>query len=189
MSLRIAIIPAAFAALLLTTGCAIQARSDTDPRVSLAQCHSYSFGMPVSDRTEPAYANPLNDKRLRDAIAAQLQARGMQAAPEREAGDCLVRYAIGSRLEVDPGTPRFSWGLGLGYGGRRGFGSMAWDMPYAYRDGRVSIDLFDARSHEALWHAYVDEDVTRLTGADADKRISELVQAIFARYPAGGAHL
>ena len=189
MTMRIASASVAAAALLFTAGCAIQARSDTDPRVSLAQCHTYSFGMPVSDRSEPAYANPLNDKRLRDAIAGQLQARGMQPAAGEGQGDCLVRYAIGSRIEVDPGTPRFSWGWGFGFGGHRGFGSMAWDTPYAYRDGRVSVDLYDARSHEALWHAYVNEDITRLTGANAEKRINEVVQAIFARYPAGGAPL
>jgi hypothetical protein len=66
---------------------------------------------------------------------------------------------------------------------------MGWDMPMAYRDGRVSVDLFDARSHEALWHAYVDEDVTRLTGDDAERRIHAVVAAIFAKFPGSGAQL
>jgi hypothetical protein len=180
---------AVLATTLLSSGCALQARSDTDPRASLAQCRSISFGMAGSDRSEPAYANPLNDKRLRDALAEQFKSRGMALAVDRESGDCQVRYSIGTRLEVDPGTPRFSWGVGMGWGGRRGFGSMAWDMPYAYREGRVSVDLFDARSHEALWHAYVDDDVTRLTGDEAERRIHAVVAAIFAKFPASGAHL
>jgi hypothetical protein len=185
MSLRAITLSAVLATSLLTTGCALQARSDIDPKATLAQCHSYSFGAPLGDRNEPAYGNPLNDKRLRDAIAEQLQAHGMQPASS-EGADCRVRYSIGTRLEVDPATPRFSWGMGWGWG-RRGFGSLAWDSPSAYREGRVSVDLFDARSHEALWHAYVNDDVTRLTGDDADKRIRAAVAAIFARFPKGGA--
>jgi hypothetical protein len=189
MSWRATTLSAILAATLLTSGCALQARSDGDARASLARCHSISFGMPGSDRNEPAYANPLNDKRLRDAIAGQFSTRGVALAAEHEAGECVVRYSIGTRLEVDPGASRFNWGLGWGWGGRRGFGSMGWDMPMAYRDGRVSVDLFDARSHEALWHAYVDEDVTRLTGDDAERRIHAVVAAIFAKFPGGGAQL
>jgi len=40
---------------------------------------------------------------------------------------------------------------------------------------------------KALWHAYVDEDVTRLTGADAEQRIKAVVTAIFEKFPAGVA--
>jgi hypothetical protein len=45
------------------------------------------------------------------------------------------------------------------------------------------VNLYNAHTHEALWHAYVDVDVTRLTGAEAEKRINESVNAIFAKYP------
>jgi len=34
-----------------------------------------------------------------------------------------------------------------------------------------------------LWHAFVDEDVTGLTGADAEKRIREAVNVIFQKFP------
>ena len=48
-------------------------------------------------------------------------------------------------------------------------GGAVWGCsPYAYREGRVTIDLYDAHSHQALWHAFVDTDVTELTGAEAD---------------------
>jgi len=184
MSCRTLAVCAALSAAVLTTGCALQARSDSDPKASLAQCHSYGFAPTVSEHAEGAFANPLNDKRLRDAIGAQLQSRGMRVAGEGEAADCLVHYAIGSRVGVDAGSPRASWGLGWGWG-RRGFGgSMAYDVPFDYREGRVSIDLSDARSHDALWHAYVNADVTYLTGEQAEKRIHEVVAAIFARFPA-----
>ena len=180
---RASAIGAALAVAVLVSGCALQARSDSDPKASMAQCHSYGFAPATSERTEGAFANPLNDKRLRDAIGAQLQSRGMHVAASGEAADCLVHYAIGSRVGVEGGAPRASWGFGWGWG-RRGYGgSLAYDVPYDYREGRVSVDLSDARSHDALWHAYVNADVTYLTGEQAEKRIQEVVAAIFARFP------
>jgi hypothetical protein len=179
------------AALGLLSGCALQARTDSDPRASVASCHSYAFADSLESRPEAAtaFGNPLNEKRLRDAIAGGFAAHGMPAAADAASADCVVGYAIGSRLAPDPASPRFSWGLGMGWGGwgRRGFGSLAWEAPYDYREGRVTINLYDAHSHTALWHAYVDADVTGLTGTDAEQRIKAVVDAIFKKYPVGGA--
>ena len=177
-------------AVLGLAGCALKARTDSDPRVSVASCHNYSFADAGAARPEAAsaFGNPLNDKRLREAIAAGMSAHGMTAAADFASADCLVGYAIGSRLAPDPATPRFAWGLGWGGWGRHGMGgSLAWESPYDYREGRVTVDLFDARSHQALWHAYVDADVTGLTGADAEQRIKAVVTAIFEKFPSGVA--
>ena len=64
-------------------------------------------------------------------------------------------------------------------------GSMGWntDEVYAYREGRISVDVFDARSHDALWHAHTETDVSSMTGASAQKRIDRAVNAIFDHYP------
>jgi len=180
------------AALALLAGCALQARTDSDPRASVASCHTYAFADSMESRPEAAtaFGNPLNEKRLRDAIANALNAHGVSAAADSASADCVVGYAIGSRLAPDPASPRFSWGLGMGWGGwsRRGLGgSLAWEAPYDYREGRVTVNLYDAHSHQALWHAYVDVDVTGLTGTDAEQRIKAVVDAIFKKYPAGTA--
>jgi hypothetical protein len=179
------------AALGLLGGCALQARTDSDPRASVATCHNYAFADSMESRPDAAtaFGNPLNEKRLRDAIAGGLNSHGLPAATDAASADCVVGYAIGSRLAPDPASPRFSWGLGMGWGGwgRRGFGSLAWEAPYDYREGRVTVNLYDAHSHAALWHAYVDTDVTGLTGANAEQRIKAVVDAIFKKYPSGGA--
>ena len=180
---------AAAAALTLSAGCALQAQTDSDPRVSLATCHNYAFAEASDAGLEAAsaFGNPLNEKRLREAIAGSLAARGLTVAADVAGADCLVGYAIGSRLAPDPTTPRFSWGLGMGWGGwgHHGLGgSVAWQAPYDYREGRVTVNLYDARSHQALWHAYVDADVTGLRGADAEQRIKAVVAVIFEKFPA-----
>jgi hypothetical protein len=132
-----------------------------------------------------AFGNPLNESAC-VRPSPNLSARGLQVAASGAApADCAVGYAIGSSLAPDPAEPRGSWGLGWGGWGHHGLGgAVAWSGPYDYREGRVTVDLYDARSHEALWHAYVDEDVTRLTGADAEQRIKAVVTAIFEKFPA-----
>ena len=55
--------------------------------------------------------------------------------------------------------------------------------PYVYREGMIGIDLFDGRTHEALWHASVDQNLYGATGADAERRIDAAVTALFAHFP------
>jgi hypothetical protein len=187
---RITMLGAVAAGLLGLGGCALQAQTDRDAKFTLVTCHSYSFSDQQSGGTPMAAAfdNPLNAKRMRDAIASSLEAHHVPAAADGASADCLVSYAIGSRLAPDPLAPQYGWGYraspAMGGWGPYGGGGVLWGTaPYAYRQGRVTVDLYDARSHQALWHAYVDTDVTELTGAEADSRIRAAVAAIFEKFP------
>jgi hypothetical protein len=178
----------AASAMLGLGGCAMQAQTDHDAKFSVASCHNYAFSDQQAGAapTAAAFDNPLNAKRMRDAIADSLAARNLPAAADATSADCLVSYAIGSRLAADSLSPQYQWGFGvpppLGWGRYAG-GGVAWGAPYAYREGRVTVDLYDARSHQALWHAFVDADVTELTGTEADTRIRAAVAAIFEKFP------
>jgi hypothetical protein len=180
--------PLAVGALVGLAGCAVEARTDHDAKFSVASCHSYAFADQQSGvaPASSAFDNPLNAKRLRDAIASSLAQRNLPVAADGKNADCLVSYAIGSRLEPDPWASPYAWGYGppppVGWGGRY-YGGGAWGGAYAYRQGRVSIDLYDARSHQALWHSELDADVTELTGSEADQRIRAAVATIFEKFP------
>lgn len=164
----------------------LRVRSDYDAAADLSACRSFGW---VESAAAPAGAfdNPINNKRLRDAIAKRLVAKGLQPAAEGATPDCLVGQAIGVRDSLtNNGRSRFSFGVGTGWGwGRHGFGSAYWDTsPDVYREGRISVDLYRAANKEPLWHAEAEVDVTRLMGADAEMRIDAVVTAIFARFPA-----
>jgi hypothetical protein len=45
------------------------------------------------------------------------------------------------------------------------------------------VDLYDAKSHRPLWHASVDQNLTGLSGAEAEKKINAAVMAIFTKFP------
>ena len=165
----------------LTACVSLRVTSDVNSAASVSQCHSYAWAgtLHTNGASPRSFANPLNESRLRAAIAANLAAKGVQ--PANTDPDCLVGYGIGVQTVVDGGYP-YGWG---GWAGRRGFyGGWGWDYPYVYREGMVAVDLYDAKNRQALWHAYVDQNVAGLTGTAADNKIKAAVAAIFTKYPA-----
>src|ERR1039458_2757449 len=110
-------------------------------------------------------------------FAPRLKAKGVQAADDPASADCTVGYSIGARTIVE-GEMYPDWGWGWRGGGYVG----AWDYPYVYKEGRIAVDVYDAKSHQPIWHASVNEDVTELTGASAQAKIDAAVGAIFAKF-------
>lgn len=176
-------------ALVLLTALAactsMRVRSDYDAAADLSACRSFGW-LESTAAPAGAFDNPINNKRLRDAVAKRLVAKGLRPVAEGAAPDCLVAQAIGVRDSLSGGgRSRFSFGVGTGWGGGSGAGSVFWDTRAdAYREGRISVDLFLAANEAPLWHAEAEVDVTQLTGADAEKRIDAVVTAIFMRFPA-----
>jgi hypothetical protein len=163
--------------------------TDVNPAYSVANCHSYVFAQEhVANVDQPAaFGNPLNADRLRAAIEANMATRGIQRVADRGAADCVVGYAMGSRQVFDDYYA--GWGVGWGYGwGRRRFGGY-WgdDGPWVHDETRIAVDVFDARSHQPIWHAAVSQTLYNVTGPDAANKINLAAAAIFNKFPTGMA--
>jgi Domain of unknown function (DUF4136) len=172
--------------LALAACTSLPVTTDSNPNMSVTNCHTYSFAAEhVANGYQPAaYGNPLNAERLRNAIAANLAARGIQAAPNG-AAECVVGYAMGTRQVFDDWGYGAAWGYGWGrrsayYGGWGGWG---WDGPYVRDETRIAVDLFDAKSRTPIWHASVSQYVSDMTGPNAEAKINEGTAAIFAKFP------
>jgi uncharacterized protein DUF4136 len=164
----------------------VAVRTDYARDMSASICHTYSFAMEhVANGEQPAaYANPLNAERLRASIQTNMTARGIQLV-DRAAADCVVGYAMGSRQVFD-GYYGGYYGAGWGFGGRRGWGfrgGWAYDGPWVENETRISVDLFDAKSHKPIWHASASQNVYELSGPEAVQKIDLATAAIFAKFP------
>jgi hypothetical protein len=169
------------------------------------QSLAWAGGFKGSSPLRNTIANPLNESRLRDAIAADLQARGLTllqeppgAAPSGPApgpagtpppngAQCLIGYGIGMEREVDNVYPEY-WGYGPGYrawgpGWGWGAGWGAWGAPYAYHQSFITVDLYDAATRRPIWHASAEQSLSGLTGDAAAQRIRAAVDAIFLKFP------
>jgi hypothetical protein len=169
------------------TGLAV--KTDVNPGMSVAACHSYAFADEhVANTDQPsAFGNPLNAERLRQAIEFNMSAKGLTKAVDRKSAECVVGYAMGTRQVFDDyyGNFGIGWGWGGGWGGRWG-GGFGYDGPYVRDETRISIDLFDAKSRVPIWHASVSQSVSDLTGPNAIQKINAAATAIFTKFPVNG---
>jgi hypothetical protein len=167
-------------------GCtSLNVKSDVNRAVvGSVQCHTYAWAgnfkgnSPLRD----SIANPVNESRLRGAIAAQLATQGVQPAASADAADCLVGYGIGAHTDIEGAYP-VGW---VGYGGwHRGWygGGAYWDEPYVYREGIIAIDLYDGKSKQPIWHASVNQSLYGAVGPKAEQKIDRAVAALFTKYP------
>jgi hypothetical protein len=189
----------AAAALAGCTG--IPVRTDQNSQlVAKVHCQSVAWagGFKGASPLRTTIANPLNEARLRDAIAANLQTAGLTlvdapnagpgarttAAPATPPVQCLIGYGIGMEREVDAVYPD-GWGYGPGYWGPRwgpGWG-WGWGDPYIYHRSFITVDLYDAASKQPIWHASAEQSLNGLTGDAASQRIRAAVNAIFMKFP------
>jgi hypothetical protein len=170
---------------------ALPVKTDYNPNMSVASCHSYVFAnehVAQSDQ-QSAFGNPINAQRLREAIEANMAAKGIPLATDHKAAECVVGYAMGTRQVFNDYYGDFGVGWGWGGGWRRGGwgGGFGYDGPVAYDETRISIDLFDAKSRTPIWHASVSQSVSDLTGPNAVQRINTATAAIFTKFPVGGS--
>ncbi len=162
-------------AAALASACALSVKSDVNHAlVASVHCGTYAWAGTFggSSPLRNTIANPLNEERLRSAIATHLAPATVQ--PAGSPADCLVGYGIGANYVVDGAYPYgYGWGYGWGWGGG----------PYVYRQGIVAIDLYDAKTRQPMWHASVDQSLEGADGGEAAKRINEAVAALFTKYP------
>jgi Domain of unknown function (DUF4136) len=159
----------------------LSVRSDVNPQlIGSTQCHSFAWAGSFrgNNPLRETVANPLNESRLRAAIAAHFPG-GVQ--PTGSNADCLVGYGIGSYAVTDWAYP-YGWGYPWGW-----YVWGPYEGPYVFNEGVIAVDLYDAKSRQPLWHASVEQRLNGVGGAQAEKRIDAAVAAIFSKYPYAGS--
>ncbi len=169
---------------LSVAACAPYVRSDVNQAlIGRVQCRSFAWAGAFRSNSalRSTIANPLNEERLRAAIAAHL---GGVVQPGPGNADCLVGYGIGGYYTVSGVYPYpypypYGWAWSYPY---------AWSAPgaYAWPEGVIAIDLYDARTGQPLWHASTEQSLFGVTGEEAQKRIDAAVAALFTKYPYAG---
>jgi hypothetical protein len=171
-------------AALTLAACAPYVRSDVNTAlISRVHCGSFAWAGEFRSNSplRSTIANPVNESRLRNAIAAHL---GGPIQPAPGNADCLVGYGIGGYYVVSGGGP-YSYPYGWGYAWSYPYG-WGGPGPYVYPQGVITVDLYDARTREPLWHASTEQTLHGVSGPEAEKRIDAAVAAIFTKYPRTG---
>jgi hypothetical protein len=172
---------------LALTACAATLRvdSDFDSAANFAAYHSFAWIREdplIRSSASPTPISPLNSRRIMEAIELELKAKGYTLSADRAAADFVVAYTVGARDRMDATSypAPFFWG---GYWGHAYFGNAV--EVRTYREGQLSIDLFDGKSHQPVWHGAATKRISEADRANAKANIDAAVKAILARFPPG----
>jgi hypothetical protein len=113
----------------------------------------------------PAGMNPVAFERIRMAVEQGLTSKGYTKAAAD--GDLSVIITIGAQDRTDVNT----WGR---------FGRQV-DV-HQYTEGQLSVDVFDTRTQQPLWHGQDTESIER--GRVDDDKIDKKVGEVMERLPA-----
>jgi hypothetical protein len=171
--------------LILAAGCAgQQVTTDYSPATSFSQFRTFALVMPPDTG-----AQQLLDQRVRNAVQAQLDAKGLTPA-DRQHADLYVGYGMVDKTHTNIYTYRDGWGWGGGWGWRSYRWGVAWPMTVqrqieTYTDGTVVVNLVDAKTKQVVWEGEV-ADVVNLPVENpvrATQEIDDAVGKLFAKYP------
>ncbi len=163
---------------LLGSAFAQKVQTDFDHQANFSQYKTYSW-------QEIKPANSLWDARIKNAVAAQLAAKGWTQVPS--GGDVAV-VAI-KTTQTQRTLQTFYDGFGGGWGWRRfggaGFGD-ATTTEQDYKEGTLVIDLYDAKTKKLIWRGSA-QDTLSDKAAQNEKNLDKGVAKMFKAFPPNSA--
>jgi hypothetical protein len=173
MTLRFAtvrnfVVALAFAGLVAGCGPSISVRSDYHPGTNFSVYKTVT----ISDaKTE---LDPFIAERIRQAVAAQLAAKGITRVPSD--GDLVMHAHV--RLRTDTTVSTWSGGWGYGY-----YGGNYVDVRNV-RVGTLVVDLVDRAKGEAVWRGIAEGTIDQnATPQESEAHVNAAVEKMFREFP------
>jgi uncharacterized protein DUF4136 len=168
----------AVALLTLACGYSIRTATDYNRNVSFSNYRSFSI------MTGNSSGNPLMDQRAQADVVSALTSKGWTEVPEAEAQTTVVVHAA-TKTKHTYQTLYDGFGGGWrrwgGYGG--GFGG-ATTYVQDYKVGTLVVDIFDAKTKEAIWHGHASDALSNNASSNA-KATQQAVDKMFSSFPPG----
>src|SRR6202007_869601 len=170
---RTAVCPVLFL-VALGTAFAQQVKTDFDHQANFSQYKTYSW-----EEIKPA--NSLWDARIKNAVDAQLAAKGWTQVA-RGGGGAVVAIKT---TQTQRSLQTFYDGFGGGWGWRRfgggGFGEST-TTEQDYKEGTLVIDLCDAKPKQLIWRGSA-EDMLSGNAEKNEKKLDKGVAKMFKKFP------
>lgn len=170
------------AGALLASCASMQVGSDYDRGASFVGYKTFAW-MP---RTNYGTLNPLVVQRARDSIRSVLGNRGFKFVDEPADADFVVDFTIGAHQRTDirsypvPYADPVLW-TRHGWWGYRYWGDQV-DVRQ-YREGVLSIDVFDGKTRRPVWHGWAKKELSSEDIAHSEGSIHTAVVAVLEKFP------
>jgi len=179
---RILYLMAIIALAMVAAGCStISVNHDYDSEADFATYNTFAWLQEpvtaIGDAAAARQQNTLLDKRIRSAVEAELQAKGMTADTETPALLLVYHTGVDSKINVT------DWGYTYPtrYGGW--YGDRDVDV-YQYEEGTLIVDLIDAKTHQLVWRGTATKTLEDNPSPERmEQNLREVVGKMFASYP------
>jgi hypothetical protein len=169
------LLPCAWAATLVLSGCATQSsavRVDKAADTDLA-CRTFDW------RPASADAASLTDQRVRAAALKALEDKGYTLATEKP--DCQIAYVLSTQ---DRPKPKPSVGVGVGGGSGGAHGGIGVSLPignHKQQVGTFTLDVVDVAKNAQVWSGAVDVGIQ--AQQISDEEADQAVRVILEKFP------
>ena len=165
----------------LTACTSLKVGSDFDHSATFSGYHTFAW----MSREHYGTHNPLVVERTRDAIRARLTNTGFVYAEDAAVADFVVDFTIGAHERVDVESYPAPY-VGAWYSYPGWWGSPYWGNSIdvrKYREGILSIDVFDARNHRAVWHGWAKKELSQADIDRSEAPIRAAVAGVLENFP------
>lgn len=155
-----------------------------DRSANFADYHTFTW-LP---RSEYGVRNPLVIERTREAIQTRLEQKGYTYTSQPDTADFAVDFTVGARQRTNVYVYPAPYGGPWYWYGPRWWGYPYWGTGvdvHRYREGVLSVDVFDARTHRPVWHGWAKKSLTRADMEESGPTIRKAVDAVLADFPPG----
>ena len=169
----------AFLMVLLGSAFGQHIQTDFDHQANFSQYKTYSW-------QEIKPANSLWDSRIKNAVDAQLSAKGWTQVDN--GGDVAIVAIKMTKTQKTLQTFYDGFGGG-GWGWRRfgGYGDSFGDSTTTeqdYKEGTLVVDIFDAKSKQLVWRGSAEGTLSD-SAAKNEKNLDKSVAKMFKEFPSG----
>ncbi len=174
--------------VVVASGCAtIKTGSHFNESVNVEGYQTYSWisetpfvgGTMESDISISA----LTQKKIEDAIEAELRNKGYAFEEDRSQSDFLISYTVGTReklvLDSYPNYYLGSWAWHVNGGSYYGRNTTS----HIYTRGTLGVDVFDRRTDEPVWHGWAEKTITSDDRRDPTSLIKAGVNQLLTNFP------
>lgn len=179
---------ALLALLTFGIGCSSSVTITTDYDKEADFTQYKTFGFLKWNAESSALVNDLDRRRLENAVAAELEKRGMKRIDGM--GDTMIGFHVVAEEKTGTtsytnhygGMGYYGGGFGYGYGYPYGGSSTTQTSTYTYVIGTIVIDQYDASSKKLVWEGIAQGEV-KDDKSKREENIKEDMRRMFENYP------
>jgi hypothetical protein len=174
MNVRHLVIAGAVA--LSAVGCGVSIKTATDYNHNINFSKYQSFYVKSGNSS----GNPLMDQRAIADVTRALEGKGWTEVPQSEAETAVVVHAA-TKTKHTYETLYDGWG---GWGWRRWGGGFGGATTYVndFKVGTVVVDMFDARTKQAVWHGSANDALSDNATSNASIT-QQAIEKMLAKFP------